>query len=72
MYVDTWVMADTFLTVTDSQGRPLALSRACQDEVALAKLTDGWLHGQIRNSEGEQMRPARDLLKRIQHRKNYR
>ena len=32
-------LADSFITVTGRAGTPLPLSRACEDEVALAKLT---------------------------------
>jgi hypothetical protein len=45
MYVDLWRLADPFFTVTGSEGQQLRLSQACQDEAALVKLTDGFVHG---------------------------
>merc|ERR1719430_1123054 len=70
MYIDMWLLADTHIQVMGTKG-PLTLSQACMDETALARLTDGWLTGQILNSTKEQLKPAREMLKRIQHRRKY-
>jgi hypothetical protein len=45
MYVDLWQLADPFFPVMGSEGQQLQLSQACQDEAALVKLTDGYIHG---------------------------
>ena len=71
MYLDVWSLADMFITVSGRDGAELALSKACQDEVALAKLTDDWIHQSIRNSSSEELAPARAVLKRIDQRKMY-
>jgi len=70
MYTDMWLLADRHIHVMGAKG-PLTLSQACMDETALAKLTDGWLTGQILNSTKEELKPAREMLKRIQHRRKY-
>jgi len=70
MYTDMWVLADRHIHVMGTKG-PLTLSQACQDETALARLTDGWLNGQIGNSTTEELKPAREMLRRIQHRRIY-
>jgi len=70
MYTDMWLLADRHIHVMGTKG-PLTLSQACQDETALARLTDGWLTGQIANSTKEELKPAREMLKRIQHRRIY-
>jgi hypothetical protein len=72
MYVDTWALADPHLTVAGRDGALLRLSHACRDEVALARLTEGWIHQTIRNSAGPALAPARDLLRRIDQRRMYR
>ena len=64
-------LADSFITVTGRAGTPLPLSRACEDEVALAKLTDGWILQTVRNSTSGELQPARTLLSRIDRRKLY-
>jgi len=71
MYIDMWLLADPHIHVMGTKG-PLTLSEACQDPSALARLTDGWLTGQILNSTKEELKPAREMLKRIQHRRKYR
>jgi len=70
MYTDMWLLADRHIHVMGAKG-PLTLSQACMDETALARLTDGWLTGQILNSTKEELKPAREMLKRIQHRRKY-
>jgi len=70
MYTDMWLLADRHIHVMGAEG-PLTLSQACMDETALARLTDGWLTGQILNSTKEELKPAREMLKRIQHRRKY-
>ena len=71
MYLDLWGLADRFITVAGRDGRMLVLSEAHQDEVALARLTDDWLHQTIRNSTSGDLEPARDLLRRIDQRQLY-
>merc|ERR1719430_1680886 len=71
MYTDMWLLADEHIHVMGAKGL-VNLSRACEDAQSLARLTDGWLIGQIANSTSEQLKPARDLLRRIQQRRKYR
>jgi len=71
MYVDVWKLADRFITVLGRNGELLPLSRACEDEVALSKLTEGWILQCIRNSTTVELQPARELLRRIDTRKLY-
>jgi len=71
MYTDMWLLADEHIHVMGAKG-PVNLSRACEDAQSLARLTDGWLIGQIANSTSEELKPARDLLRRIQQRRKYR
>ena len=72
MYMDVWVLADTHIKVAGRDGSLLCLSEACMDEVALARLTEGWLHQTIRNSTEPGLAAARALLLRIDQRKMYR
>jgi len=72
MYLDVWVLADPHIKVAGRDGKMLCLSKACEDEVALAKLTEGWLHQTIRNSSDPDLAAARSLLLRIDQRKMYR
>ena len=72
MYLDVWVLADPHIKVAGRDGKVLCLSKACEDEVALAKLTEGWLHQTIRNSSDPDLAAARSLLLRIDQRKMYR
>ena len=46
MYVDCWVAASPHITVR-GRDQELPLARVVEDEVALAKITDGWLLGQV-------------------------
>ena len=70
-FVPATTLADKFITVLGRNGELLSLSRACEDEVALSKLTEGWILQCIRNSTTPELKPARDLLKRIDTRKLY-
>ena len=72
MYLDVWVLADPHIKVGGRDGSLLCLSEACTDEVAQAKLTEGWLHQTIRNSSEPGLAAARALLLRIDQRKMYR
>ena len=72
MYMDVWVLADAHIKVAGRDGSLLCLSEACMDEVALARLTEGWLHQTIRNSTDPGLAAARALLLRIDQRKMYR
>jgi len=72
MYMDVWVLADPYIKVAGRDGGLLCLSEACMDEVALARLTEGWLHQTIRNSTDPGLAAARALLLRIDQRKMYR
>ena len=72
MYMDVWVLADSHIKVAGREGCLLCLSEACMDEVALARLTEGWLHQTIRNSGDPGLAAARALLLRIDQRKMYR
>merc|ERR1712107_106877 len=46
MYTDMWLLADEHIHVMGAKG-PVNLSRACEDAQSLARLTDGWLIGQV-------------------------
>ena len=72
MYMDVWVLADPYIKVAGRDGGLVCLSEACMDEVALARLTEGWLHQTIRNSTEPALAAARALLLRIDQRKMYR
>lgn len=71
MYIDLWLLASDYILVSGKDGVKYNLARACEDEVALSKLTDDWVMQTIRNSESEDLKPARDLLRRIDQRKIY-
>jgi len=71
MYVDLWILASDYIQVPGKKGQMFTLAKACEDEVALSKLTDEWVMQSIRNSVGEDLKPARDLLLRIDQRKMY-
>ena len=71
MYVDLWLLASDYIKVSGKDGKLYTLAGACQDEVALSKLTDEWVMQSIRNSNTEDLKPARDLLRRIDQRKIY-
>merc|ERR1712013_488588 len=70
MYTDMWLLADEHIHVMGAKG-PVNLSRACEDAQSLARLTDGWLIGQIANSTSEELKPARDLLRRVPFRASW-
>ena len=72
MYMDVWVLADPYIKVAGREGNLVCLSEACMDEVALSRLTEGWLHQTIRNSTDPNLAAARALLLRIDQRKMYR
>ena len=71
MYVDLWLLASDYIKVSGQNGKMYTLASSCQDEVALSKLTDDWVMQSIRNSDTEDLKPARDLLRRIDQRKIY-
>ena len=71
MYVDLWLLASDYIKVSGKNGKMYTLASSCQDEVALSKLTDDWVMQSIRNSDTEDLKPARDLLRRIDQRKIY-
>ena len=49
-FVPAKTLADKFITVLGRNGELLSLSRACEDEVALSKLTEGWYMQRPRSS----------------------
>ena len=49
-FVPARTLADKFITVLGRNGELLSLSRACEDEVALSKLTEGWYMQRPRSS----------------------
>ena len=51
-FVPATTLADKFITVLGRNGELLSLSRACEDEVALSKLTEGWYIQRPRSSQG--------------------
>ena len=46
-------------------------TQACDDVVALSKLTDDWVNQTIRNSSEPGLETARDILKRVDDRDKY-
>ena len=46
-------------------------AQACDDVVALSKLTDDWVNQTIRNSSEPGLETARDILKRVDDRDKY-
>ena len=71
MHIDLWLLASDFIKVK-GKNQEYTLATACQDEVALKKLTDEWIMQSIRNSESSELKPARELLRRIDQRELYR
>lgn len=71
MYIDVWILASSFIKVSGKNGQMYTLAKACEDELALSKLTDEWVMQSIRNSEDQDLQEARDLLQRIDQRKMY-
>eukprot|EP00092_Neocalanus_flemingeri_P022108 GFUD01023983.1.p1 GENE.GFUD01023983.1~~GFUD01023983.1.p1 ORF type:complete len:491 (+),score=131.99 GFUD01023983.1:108-1580(+) len=72
MMVDVWTAAnDHFPLLTGQAGKFYKLSEACEDVVALSKLTDEWVNQSIRNSSDPGLEEARNILKRIDDRDKY-
>jgi len=72
MMVDAWIAADdNFPPILGSDGKKYKLSEACEDAVALSKLTDEWVNQSIKNSSDPALEQARHILKRIDDRDQY-
>ena len=71
MYVDVLLLASPYIRVLGRETKEFSLAEACDDEVALSRLTDDWVLQSVRNSVAEELGPARDLLRRIDQRKIY-
>lgn len=72
MMIDAWIAANEFFPpVAGKCGILYTLAEACDDVVALSKLTDEWVNQTIRNSSEPGLEKARDILKRIDDRDKY-
>jgi len=72
MLIDAWIAAnDNFPPIAGKDGTLYKLAEACDDVVALSKLTDDWVNQSIRNSSGPGLEQARSILKRIDDREKY-
>lgn len=71
MLLDAWLASDPYMTVKGEGGKEYKLSEACEDVTAFVKLTDS-LDQTIRNSDGDDMKEAREIMKRMDDRNLYR
>jgi len=72
MLIDAWIAAnENFPPIAGKDGTLYKLAEACDDVVALSKLTDDWVNQSIRNSSGQGLEQARSILKRIDDREKY-
>jgi len=72
MMIDAWTSANEHFPLIQGQnGQLFRLSEACEDPVALSKLTDDWINQTIRNSSNPELERARNIMKRIDDREKY-
>ena len=59
------------MNYTSTNKQEIKLFQACEDPVALSKLTDDWINQTIRNSSNPELERARNIMKRIDDREKY-
>lgn len=70
MICEAFVLADQFIFLSGRDGRPIRMSDTPSDMVAYYKASD-YLFKQIEHSSDPQLKPARDLIRRISTRDLY-
>lgn len=70
MLCEVLCLADPFLTVTDSAGRPVRISQSVHDMVAYTAVSD-YLFKVIEHSPNPALQPAKDLLRLVHRRTLY-